>query len=242
VRIVGTERPGPGDILTLGNAVCGLAAIVYITAHASDDGSISAFTVMRPAVLLLVAGTVLDVLDGAVARRFGATSLGRPLDAMADVVTFGVAPAVLLASLAITRTHGATRYLVAAGAAIYVASALLRLAEFSASRTQTRQFTGLPSTMAAIVVVDVFLLSSNAIVAAAGLAVIGYLMISRLLYPMQGGVLALLAIAGWIFGLVGAVGIVDPHLPAVGSLVFILVIVPASHALRPTELTVLGKP
>ena len=44
--------------------------------------------------VVVVAGTFLDVVDGAAARRWGGTPLGPPLDCLADAITFGVAPVV----------------------------------------------------------------------------------------------------------------------------------------------------
>lgn len=80
------------DFLTLGNAACGvgtvLVAMVYLTSH-----SIAHFLV---AAALAPAALVFDVLDGRVARwRQTPSALGRELDSLADVISFGVAPAAL---------------------------------------------------------------------------------------------------------------------------------------------------
>jgi len=80
------------DFLTLGNAACGtisiFAAIVYVdTRH---------LTALTTAMALLPLGLVLDVLDGRVARwRQRHSAMGRELDSLADVISFGVAPATL---------------------------------------------------------------------------------------------------------------------------------------------------
>jgi CDP-diacylglycerol--serine O-phosphatidyltransferase len=80
------------DVLTLANGGCGTAAIFLAIEHAREG---SADRVMG-AGLLVVAALVFDVLDGRVARwRHKSSPLGRELDSLADVVSFGVAPACL---------------------------------------------------------------------------------------------------------------------------------------------------
>ena len=80
------------DAFTLGNAACGVGtvfmAMLYLTSH-----SIGHYLV---AAALAPAAFVFDVLDGRIARwRQTHSALGRELDSLADVVSFGVAPAAL---------------------------------------------------------------------------------------------------------------------------------------------------
>ena len=80
------------DFFTLGNAACGVAAVfcamVYV-GSASTGHFLAAFG-------LVLAALAFDVLDGRVARwRQDASVLGRELDSLADVISFGVAPAAL---------------------------------------------------------------------------------------------------------------------------------------------------
>jgi CDP-diacylglycerol---serine O-phosphatidyltransferase len=80
------------DWFTLGNAACGTAAVMASMAalQTADNGRLIA------ASLLIFAALVFDVLDGRVARwRQKASPLGRELDSLADVISFGVAPAAL---------------------------------------------------------------------------------------------------------------------------------------------------
>lgn len=81
------------DFLTLGNASCGTGAIFlclnYIEGRPRDPYLLAAF-------VLLALALVLDVADGMVARGSRRTSVfGADLDSLADIVSFGVAPAVL---------------------------------------------------------------------------------------------------------------------------------------------------
>ena len=80
------------DFLTLGNAACGVLAVfasmAYLETH--DVRRLLAAAAVIPLAL------VFDVLDGRVARaRRAHSELGRELDSLADVISFGVAPAAI---------------------------------------------------------------------------------------------------------------------------------------------------
>jgi CDP-diacylglycerol--serine O-phosphatidyltransferase len=80
------------DFFTLANAACGMAAIflAMIYVERGDAGSFYWSAAMAPAAL------IFDVLDGRIARwRREHSALGRELDSLADVISFGVAPAAL---------------------------------------------------------------------------------------------------------------------------------------------------
>jgi CDP-diacylglycerol--serine O-phosphatidyltransferase len=80
------------DVLTLGNAACGTLTVFAVVAFvdSGDVGRLLAGAALIPLAL------VLDVLDGRVARaRRRHSALGRELDSLADVISFGVAPAVM---------------------------------------------------------------------------------------------------------------------------------------------------
>ena len=80
------------DFLTLGNAACGVAA-VFLTMLYVASGAPAHFFL---AAAMAPAAFIFDVLDGRVARsRQTHSALGRELDSLADVISFGVAPASL---------------------------------------------------------------------------------------------------------------------------------------------------
>lgn len=80
----------PADLLTLGNGACGLLAVLVCLRHLSEGGS------LWGAFVLLPLAFALDAADGWVARTTRRGSrLGGDLDSLADIVSFGVAPAVL---------------------------------------------------------------------------------------------------------------------------------------------------
>jgi len=96
------------NIFTLLNLFFGCMAIVFalqtqnINIYMSDEFT-SSFNIPESisyAALFLFAAAVVDFLDGFVARLFKATSeMGKQLDSLADVVSFGVAPGVILYQL-----------------------------------------------------------------------------------------------------------------------------------------------
>ena len=83
----------PADVLTAGNAACGTLAILLCL----DFLATGARPSLWMAFVLLPIALVLDVLDGLVARsaRGRQSVLGGDLDSLADVISFGVAPAAL---------------------------------------------------------------------------------------------------------------------------------------------------
>lgn len=80
------------DFFTLGNAACGMAAIFCAMIYVAGPSLAHFFA----AAALAPAALVFDVIDGRVARwRHTNSALGRELDSLADIISFGVAPATL---------------------------------------------------------------------------------------------------------------------------------------------------
>jgi CDP-diacylglycerol---serine O-phosphatidyltransferase len=80
------------DLLTLANGFCGVAAIFAAMKFLVVDAP----RLLILAGCLVAAAFVFDVLDGKVARwRHSASAMGRELDSLADVISFGVAPAAI---------------------------------------------------------------------------------------------------------------------------------------------------
>lgn len=121
------------NLLTLGNLAAGFASLLF-SVHSQFE---------LAALAILVAG-LLDGLDGRVARLLDVTSpMGQALDSLADVVSFGVAPGLLMYVLDL-------QYLGAVGAVIatfFATCAGFRLARFNVG-TPSGCFVGLPSTAA----------------------------------------------------------------------------------------------
>ncbi len=96
------------------------------------------------ALLFIVAGAVFDFFDGMAARLLGVSSpIGKELDSLADVVTFGVAPSAMVFSfLSSFHIHFP---LVPFLAFVIAAFSALRLAKFNLDERQTMGFIGLPT-------------------------------------------------------------------------------------------------
>ena len=106
---------------------------------------------------ILVLAIVLDMADGFVARKVGATTpFGVQLDSMADLISFGMAPAVLVHTWALDAWPLAAW----AGAFLWLTCAAFRLARFNVTvdpMADKRYFVGLPSPGAAAVVIATIL-------------------------------------------------------------------------------------
>ncbi|WP_114968436.1 CDP-diacylglycerol--serine O-phosphatidyltransferase [Rhodoferax ferrireducens] len=80
------------DWFTLGNAVCGTGAMFAMMTYLQTSEVMHVYF----ACGLVVAALVFDVLDGRIARwRQKTSALGRELDSLADIISFGVAPALI---------------------------------------------------------------------------------------------------------------------------------------------------
>ena len=80
------------DFFTLGNAACGVAAVFLAMLYMASQS----LTHFYAAAILAPAAFIFDVLDGRIARwRRQHSALGRELDSLADVISFGLAPAAL---------------------------------------------------------------------------------------------------------------------------------------------------
>jgi len=80
------------DWFTLANAVCGVGALFSVMSFLQTRGIFHIYF----ACALISAALVFDVLDGRIARwRQRSSAMGRELDSLSDVISFGVAPAVI---------------------------------------------------------------------------------------------------------------------------------------------------
>jgi CDP-diacylglycerol--serine O-phosphatidyltransferase len=128
------------SLFTMANMFCGYCCIVYTMR--------GEFETAAPFIGLAV---VLDMLDGRIARLTGSTSeFGLQFDSLADVISFGVAPAVLAYKWGLVPFEK----LGWAAGFVFVSAAAIRLARFniqSAAPGDRRYFVGMPSPAAAAV-------------------------------------------------------------------------------------------
>lgn len=129
---------------TLANALVGVGAIAYVVLG-------------NPlfATLLIAIGVGFDGLDGLVSRRApSAGSFGRVADSVADAITFGLAPALLIGDHALQAYDWSSVALWAAlVGALYFATALARLVYFTLHGYQRSYFLGVPTPQSALAIV-----------------------------------------------------------------------------------------
>jgi CDP-diacylglycerol--serine O-phosphatidyltransferase len=140
-------------LLTLGNALCGFAAITYAARLGIEDVQAGDSHLLY-ASMCIFGGMLFDALDGRAARWANQSSeFGAQLDSLCDVVTFGVAPAFLMRQFSLQSILHPRIMWVIAG--LYVACAILRLARFTIETDEEDShdvFSGLPSPAAAGVI------------------------------------------------------------------------------------------
>jgi len=130
------------DFFTLANGCCGTAAIFVAMDHVRAARADKVYA----AGVLVVAALLFDVMDGRIARwRHDTSPLGRELDSLADVISFGVAPACLAYAVGMTGVGDALALL------YFAACGISRLARYnitadalSAATSKVSYFEGMP--------------------------------------------------------------------------------------------------
>jgi CDP-diacylglycerol--serine O-phosphatidyltransferase len=127
------------SLMTMGNLFCGYACVVYAMRGEFET-----------AAPFIGFAFLLDMLDGRIARLTGTSSaFGLQFDSLADVISFGIAPAILTFAWGLSPLG---RLGWAAGF-VYVAAAAMRLARFNiqSGASDKRYFVGMPSPAAAAI-------------------------------------------------------------------------------------------
>jgi len=194
------------NIITAFGLAIGLFVIFKVNMIERGAGN---FELVQKSALLLLLVALFDFVDGAVARAFNAHSdFGLMFDSLADAISFGVAPSVLLLKTLSLQQGSYMSFIAATGAMIYSLCGMLRLVRFNLKSIeakgnlvemtiQKKNFTGLPIPAAAAVAVstNLFLLSpflngffeiSNTfrvIFLTVVNIILGYLMVSRWKFP-----------------------------------------------------------
>jgi 2-amino-4-hydroxy-6-hydroxymethyldihydropteridine diphosphokinase/CDP-diacylglycerol--serine O-phosphatidyltransferase len=138
------------NLFTLGNGICGFLAILYAGLYAigipQADGKFAHdFSHIVTAGWLILLGMVFDGVDGRIARMTGGTSrFGAELDSLCDAITFGIAPAFLVAILNTgNREQAYWEKVVWIIAVAYASCAILRLARYNVEQSNPDESTHL---------------------------------------------------------------------------------------------------
>ena len=134
------------NAITCGNLLCGCLAITQVFL---DD--------LVWAVYLVGIAAVLDFMDGFFARLLHVSSpIGKDLDSLADMVTFGVVPGMIMFKLAETTIEqGAYAYEAEYLAFLIPVFSAIRLAKFNHDTRQSESFIGLPTPANAILITSI---------------------------------------------------------------------------------------
>jgi CDP-diacylglycerol---serine O-phosphatidyltransferase len=160
------------NLVTSGNLFCGfLAVIAAVDNHA-----------LKAAVLICLAAS-FDTLDGRTARALGVSGeFGKELDSLADVVSFGCAPALLVYQIYLRQAG----WIGVVAAGIFVCCGAGRLARYNLiTSSDKRFFVGMPIPMAGMTAASLALYAYplHPYVATAFIGLTGLLMISTLRFP-----------------------------------------------------------
>ncbi|MCF8566036.1 CDP-diacylglycerol--serine O-phosphatidyltransferase [Alicyclobacillus tolerans] len=161
------------SLLTISNLIIGVVSLLLASRGFASD-----------AALLVVIGMALDGLDGRAARYFKAESeFGKELDSLSDIITFGVAPSVIMYNV-VLQYEG---WVGMAVAVLFPLAGALRLARFNIQKTSTKYFIGLPITAAGGILATMALyrnlLSPAAVILPVGMLILSVLMVSQVRYP-----------------------------------------------------------
>lgn len=171
-------RLGLADVMTLLNATLG---VVAMTAVVTGDPSLVA------RIILLAA--VADGLDGIIARTRGGTDVGPYLDSMADIVSFGTAPALFVFAVAheawAPLADDPLRYALAVGIpALFVVFSLVRTGLYTVFVEGEADRPGIQNTLAASILAAGYLASPTSVpIVLAATVVLSVLMVAPVPYP-----------------------------------------------------------
>jgi CDP-diacylglycerol--serine O-phosphatidyltransferase len=154
----------PADVATLINVLLGFSAVLFASQNQIPS-----------ALGLVLLAVVLDGIDGFIARYAGNGVLGANLDSLADVISFGVAPAFV----SYVFTH---KDYVLFFSGLFLICGVLRLARFNVSGEKDG-FEGIPITLAGLMVALFLLIEENPYLLSLLLLVLSILMVSTFEYP-----------------------------------------------------------
>jgi CDP-diacylglycerol--serine O-phosphatidyltransferase len=164
-------RKAVPSVFTVGNLFLGIIAIIFAFEGKWDY-----------AAIMVIAGMLLDGLDGRVARMLNAQSeFGKELDSLSDIITFGVAPAFIM-YVEILSDFGIWGWIITA---IFPICGALRLARFNVQSGIPGYFIGLPITAAGGILATFALYygSLPTPILIIGMLGLSFLMVSNIKYP-----------------------------------------------------------
>jgi len=149
------------DYFTFLNMVFGFLAIYFLFSNE-----------INTSISLLYLAAIMDGVDGIIAQNTEKSLLGKNLDSLSDIVSFGVYPAIL-----ISRINSMFIF----ASSLYLLTGVLRLARFNV--LEREDFVGCPITVSALILASEVLLKFDAILILITILLLSFLMISDINYP-----------------------------------------------------------
>ncbi len=168
------------NIITSGSVFCGIASLIMTMQDR-----------FNAAALLIFFAVFFDFMDGRVARKLnGSSAFGEQLDSLADALSFGAAPAILVYAVYLSNSK-ATTYLGGAADALgimatafFALCGILRLARFNVSHVPAGPFQGLPIPAGGLTLASLALarFEISPLIVMLGMFFVGVLMVSSIPY------------------------------------------------------------
>ncbi|WP_410512515.1 CDP-diacylglycerol--serine O-phosphatidyltransferase [Paenibacillus sp. BR2-3] len=210
------------SLFTLGNLMLGMFGIMM-----AFEGKVSM------AAIMVIVAMLLDGLDGRVARALGVESeFGKELDSLSDVVSFGVAPALIMYVTSLQDLNSALAWSVTA---IFPVFGALRLARFNVRPGIPGYFIGLPIPAAGGVLATLALFHNDVSAPFMIIAtlLLSYLMVSTVKYPNFKKIgLPKKAVVGAPLVIVVAVAVAVVFPEQIAKLIFVLLALYALYGLK----------
>jgi CDP-diacylglycerol--serine O-phosphatidyltransferase len=188
------------SLMTAGNLFCGFMAVLQIIQGSllQAEDNIAWTQPYETSLLWILGAFIFDMLDGRVARLGGHESaFGREFDSLADIISFGIAPALLVFKIVLAELPARIGWMIAF---VYLVCGAMRLARFNTlalepqTPSRSKDFSGFPIPAAAGLVASVTLLllkyyESDRVIGnfkyllAALLLFLSFMMFSQVSYP-----------------------------------------------------------
>lgn len=153
------------NLVTCLNLMCGVCACI-----------LALWGYFYQAYCCILAGAACDLCDGALARMLRVTSpMGKELDSLSDLVSFGLAPALMMFTWLFKLNYGGVSHPLAFVPLLMVPFAAIRLARFNVGESQSHHFNGLPTPAAAMIAASMIAYGHTCAIAGADSAILNML-------------------------------------------------------------------
>ncbi len=195
--------------MTIAHGLCGYGGLVLLAGAWRARPGVTGVPIaqLRVIAVFVAVGALLDLFDGPVARRFGSSGMGEPLDAICDAVTFGLLPGAVVAASGVGDQHLGQAVLIGAGGVYFIAM-ILRLVRswMTSAEALGAGFQGMPSAPAGSATIAVVGLGESPALTGVLIALLAMMLVGNFAYPRQRAGLMPIMAGGPTIGLLGLWG------------------------------------